>query len=64
MDCIGNCNKTVTLMAGLTIQQDVYQGCDVRNVDHPIFIDITTLVFQNALVKLLSFIDDFTAFDN
>ncbi len=44
-------------MAGLLIQQDVYQGCDVRNVDFPISIDITTLVFQNALVKLLPLID-------
>ena len=44
-------------MAGLLIQQDVYQGCDVRNVEFPISIDITTLVFQNALVKLLSLID-------
>jgi hypothetical protein len=51
-------------MAGLTIKQDVNQGCDVRNVDHPIFIDIATLVFQNALVKLQSLIDYFTAFDN
>ena len=44
-------------MAGLLIQQDVYQGCDVRNVEFPISIDITTLVFQNALVKLLPLID-------
>lgn len=44
-------------MAGLLIQQDIYQGCDVRNVEFPISIDITTLVFQNALVKLLSLID-------
>ena len=60
MDCIGNCNKTVIL----TIQQEINQGCDVRNVDVTIPIDIATLVFQNALVKLQSFIDDFTAFDN
>lgn len=44
-------------MAGLTIQQYVYQGCDVRYVELPISIDITTLVFQNALVKLLPLID-------
>ena len=51
-------------MTGLTIQQDIYQGCDVWYIDLPISIDVTTLVFQNALVKLLPLIDNFTAFDN